>query len=249
MLSKPTIKCLADLIQVASTHELNIEAVRQVLCEQSQFDPIMIFNRIKRSSKDYITSTDIYGFLKDNKIDTTESDCFYVLKGYDQDNDDKLTYKEFIKIILPSYNPELHEKACIKQSTETTEFTIPYDIEYSLTQLLEKEIKMYRELDAQKGKLNVRFDYSISSLFEEITDSKTMTIDISTLHKYLMRNEIELDMVLIEAFIKRLDKDRNGYLTFIEFADGITPQNPKTKLRPHFSKTTETFANKTKRYK
>jgi Ca2+-binding EF-hand superfamily protein len=244
MLAAETIRLIGELINQTSTHELKLEAIRQVLCEQSLFDPYSTFQRLDRTKNDCIQSVDILSFLKENGVQATEKECYYVLKHYDVDGDNKLSYIEFLKIILPAFDPKLHEEACTRPITKVDKVgVLHYDIEYSLTQLIEKEIVMYRTVEKVRGQLNSRFDFSICDAFSSIAEKGTV-IDVYQLSKFAKQHKLGISDTSMAAFIKRYDNDRNGKLQFMEFADAITPNDPSTKTRPNFSKNTETSDKK-----
>ena len=64
MMSKETEARVARVIMTIAQEEKAIEVVRQVLAEQSQFEPYAAFQRLDRQYHGYITSSDLKRYLK-----------------------------------------------------------------------------------------------------------------------------------------------------------------------------------------
>ena len=95
MLSLSTKKKLMILLNEIGEKEKNLEVLRQILCEQSEFEPYAAFRRIDRSRKGFITSSDVLKFLVHNGFNHKESECNYFIDHYDRDGDDHLIYAEY----------------------------------------------------------------------------------------------------------------------------------------------------------
>lgn len=75
-------------------------------------EPYSLFQRIDRGEDSFVTSVEILNFLRDNGIhNITEADCYYLVKFFDSDEDGRLSYPDFMQMILPCDNPSLRAVA------------------------------------------------------------------------------------------------------------------------------------------
>ena len=67
------------------------------MCANEMFNPYSAFNRLDRNQDGFIVPMDFVHFFRENGImSATESDCYFVIKFFDADEDGKLTYPEFM---------------------------------------------------------------------------------------------------------------------------------------------------------
>ena len=99
MLALSTKNKLKDLLYQIGNQEKQLEVLRQILCEQLEFEPYAAFRRIDRSRRGFRTSTDILEFLSHNGFNHKESECGYLINHYDRDRDGHLIYAEYQKSI------------------------------------------------------------------------------------------------------------------------------------------------------
>ena len=61
------------------------------------FLPYASFCRLDRGQTGFVSPMDLVLFFRDNGVmDVTESQCYYIVKFYDADEDGKLTYPEYL---------------------------------------------------------------------------------------------------------------------------------------------------------
>lgn len=94
MLSYTSRQRLKDVLVDIGKEEKQLEALRQILCEQYNFEPYGAFRRIDRTRKGYITNIDVIEFLIANDCRYNEFECSYYIRHYDRDGDGKLSYIE-----------------------------------------------------------------------------------------------------------------------------------------------------------
>lgn len=94
MLSFASRQNLRDLLIEIGQEEKQLEVLRQILCEQYDFEPYAAFRRIDRSRKGYITAIDVLEFLLSNDHRFNEIECNYYIRHYDRDGDGRLVYLE-----------------------------------------------------------------------------------------------------------------------------------------------------------
>ncbi len=94
MLSFDSRSILRDLLLEVAVHERQIEVLRQILAELSEFEPYAAFRRLDRLRRGFVTATEICEFVLKNGIHHTEEECELFVIRYDQNNDGKLQYSE-----------------------------------------------------------------------------------------------------------------------------------------------------------
>ena len=75
--------------------EKQLEVLRQILCEQYDFEPYSAFQRLDVDRKGFLTPLDIYYFLNDNDIAVTESEAEHYIRQYAAEGGDQLAYPEY----------------------------------------------------------------------------------------------------------------------------------------------------------
>jgi len=95
MLSVETQYRMRDFFKGVAEYELQVERQRQHLATIPDFEPFASFQRVNRKGDGKITQLEIYSFLKDNDVNyITLSDCAFIVKYFDTDNDSFLNYTE-----------------------------------------------------------------------------------------------------------------------------------------------------------
>ena len=112
MLSKNTLSIFCNLLMNLSGKERQVEIGRQVLCQNLNFDAYQVFSYIDRESKNYIDEINLMTLLnKKNKIPCTLEELQFLILLYDENFDSKLSYSEFLNIVLSNNNYELRKSA------------------------------------------------------------------------------------------------------------------------------------------
>lgn len=139
MMSYSTRHKLAQFLLELNEGERQIEIIRQILCEQEQFEPYAAFKRIDRLERGYLTARDLVHFLEDNKILHNEKNCSLFIQRYDQDGDGRLVYSEFLTAVITLDNQILRTVATQRPNYEVRpDEYLAYDVEYALTKLIDR---------------------------------------------------------------------------------------------------------------
>jgi len=223
MLSFDTRTRLANLFLAISDGERQIEIVRQILCEQIDFEPYAAFKRIDRFKKGALIAHDILKFLADNKISQTSENCKAFIKRYDVDGDGQLTYNEFLFAVLPMDNPTLRTIATQRPNYDVAEDQyLSYDVEYSLSKVIDREIMFYINLDFQKASLLKCHDFNYLDAFSAISRSPGK-IDYSNLEDFFRQLGIYPNEDELVALLRRFDRNDDGCINYDEFVLGLEP--------------------------
>lgn len=87
---------LAKLLLEFGEIEQQVEALRQILCEQSLFETYTAFRALDRSRSGFVSTLDIMIFLHENGcVVGSQSDVLaYFIRPHDLDEDEHLSYAE-----------------------------------------------------------------------------------------------------------------------------------------------------------
>ena len=245
MLSLETERRLAKLLMGTAELEKQVEVVRQVLAEQALFEPYAVFQRLDRQSKGYLSPKDLMNFLRSNKKESQAKPCFFLIKFFDSDMDGKLSYTDFLEMVLPTCAPDLRSLACQRPNYRIAkdEF-LDYDVEYALLRVLEREFSMHSQLEKLRQSLCTRFDFSCQTCFRAIDKRHERYLNYDNLTMFLTKNGMKTEPSDILALIRRIDKKGNGVLTYMEFMEAVMPLAPNTKRLPSYCTPTKNFNSK-----
>jgi len=227
MLSHHSRELLKELLTQIGLQEKQLEVVRQVLCEQPEFEPYAAYRRIDRTRKGFITSTDIHEFLFSNDFHFTEEECCFYINHYDRDGDKKLVYSEFLPSLLPFDNPDLRTMVTQRKVLDIkhNEF-LPYEVEYALARVVAQEIFYYKELDGLKNQLASEYDFTFFDAFATIDIYETGFIDYNLLKNFLKTAGTFPKEEHIIEILRRMDKDDDGRIKYEEFVEAIQAVAP-----------------------
>lgn len=183
--------------------------------------PHSLFQRLDRDLNDSITSYEILNFLRDNRVyHSSEPECYALLKYFDTDEDGRLTYHEFQRMLLPCEDNLLRRVTLDRPSQRVGRFDcLPRDIESALTELLEKELDLMRRSDNLKRDLFSRYDYSTYSTFRTVDRYNDGFIDSYNLKVFLKNNGHYADDREVLSIIRRIDTDGDAKLNYEEFSE------------------------------
>ena len=227
MLSLETEGRISELFQVISEGEIAIEISRANLSSHSQFAPYQIFKRIDSESKNFITETNIVSFLQQNGIFSTIKEAKMIILFYDSDKSKSLTYSQFLNLIV-SDCADIPRKINNKLYSGNL---IPFAIEYCVCRIIENELNLIREIESVLDDIKQRKDFSVFDLYRTIKGEGEF-VSGEVLMRFMRRNDTKVNYGDIKRIMKRLDIDRNGYVTCEDlecvFGLGLSEPNKNT---------------------
>ena len=216
MLSKNTISIFCDLLMNLSEKEKQVEISRQILCQNLNFDAYQVFSYIDRESKNYINEINLMILLnKKNKIPCTLEELQFLIFLYDENFDAKLSYSEFLNIVLSNNNYELRKSAREKICSNYDISTLSFNIEYSLIKLFQKELDLIRTTRILIDKLKSRNDFNVHDLFHYVKGYGNITHE--SMKIFLEKNLILFDNNDLNNIMKRMDINKDSKIDFDEF--------------------------------
>ncbi len=156
--------------------EKKLEARRLVLAEEPLFEPFACFLRIDTQGKNYLNSVDIAQFLRDNGELGWDKDCPCVIKYFDSNNDGKLSFTDFVQMVLPTTNSTLRTIATQRPNYSPTYHKLNSRIEATLTALVVGEIKLHNRCEPLKQDLFRGPEFSILEAFKSIDTDGSRSI-------------------------------------------------------------------------
>ena len=154
MCSYETEKKLGKILMLLAEGERSIEISRQVLSDLKEFDSFQIFKNIDMEDKNKIDCFTLVNFLRIKGIYCREEESSLIILFYDQDYDNALSYSEFTNLIQS-------DKVLKKSLNISPKDKIPFNIDYSLTKLLEKEVGLARTIINSLQDIKCRYDFNI----------------------------------------------------------------------------------------
>lgn len=196
------------------------------MCEHFRFHPRAAFKRIDRLNNLSLSALDLSSFLKDNGYNCYSVDFVDMLCQYDLDSDTLLSLPEFMTLVITNSDHVL-AKRCQDRYEEYVGFhdKLPADLEQLLARVLIEEMIGLKMLRREKDRLKARNDFSRLDAFRAIDTHKMNCLLRDDLKYFLNRNGICASALEVEHLFFRLDKDRDGRITYTEFCDHLEKLN------------------------
>ena len=216
MLSEETIKLSCDLLINLAKSEKKVEINRQVLGGDLEFDAYQVFSYLDTESKNYINEVNIINFLqKRNGIPCTIEEIEFLIFLYDENFDAKLSYMEFLNLVLSDNNFSLRKNARERVGSCYGNSVLPFSVEYGMVKLLQKELELIRSTWTIIAELKSRNDFNVHDLFHYMKGYGCITSQ--SLKLFLQRNFVEFNDEDIRLIIKRMDLNKDSKVNFCEF--------------------------------
>lgn len=211
MVSAETESRFSNLLQELAQGESEVELAREALSYQVGLDLRALFDKLDFQLKGFIDAIDLVTFLKNNSVFISTLEADQIIFHYDTDLDNRLTFIEFLNLAVSDSNPSLRSSSAFSGKP------VSYDIEYSFVKLLEKEVKLVRNVAAFVRELNIRHDFNSCDIFRALDAFSLDNISAECLRRFLDRNFAKYTEKDIANIQKRLDADRNFRVDFSEF--------------------------------
>lgn len=221
MLSYETESRLKNYLVAVGEGELQLETLRQRLCQICDFSPCMAFQRIDRGAYDQVTALDLYNFFRDHCVHSvSEGDLARIVKFFDNNEDSRLSLNEFEQILLPCEDNCLRRIAQDRPALRVARYeNLPLDIERGILNIFESEVQLVRKLDLLKRELETRYDFSPYAAFKAVDKCQEGAINRGNLSDFLRQNGFFATERELTAIIRRMDTSCTGKVTYSDFAD------------------------------
>jgi len=224
-----TESAFLTLIRIIAITEQEMEIYRQVLSDTPEFEAYVSFKQIASTGENYITAQDLSNFLK-YLIPLKDRKNTFILEElilrYTEGISNKMNFNVFCKMILP-YNQRIKPILLKKEGNKMSVMC-----ENRLSKIIRRDIETIIKLDKHKVALRESKDFDLYSLFKTIDNKNERYITIDNLTEYLKDKR---QKNYAEDFIKYLDIDIDGKVSYTEFEEGILPLylEHETPTAPH----------------
>ena len=216
MLSSTTLKLACDLLINLGEQEKKVEINRQVLGENLDFDAYQVFAYLDTESKNYINEINILNFLQTkNGISCTTEEIQNLIFFYDEDFDGKLSYTEFLGLVLSDQNYNIRKNTRERVGSSYGQSILSFNVEYSIVKLLQRELDLIRTNKNIIEELKSQQDFNVHDLFHYMKGYGCITSQ--SIKLFLQKNFIIFEEDDIRSIMKRLDIDRDSKVNFCEF--------------------------------
>ncbi|CAD8202924.1 unnamed protein product [Paramecium pentaurelia] len=235
-LTPQTLNKLCEYFLYLAKLESEIEIIRNVLCEHDRFHPFFIFKHIDGISinpKGQLNPADLLQFLEDNGFVHNLEECMQFIDLYDEESKGYLLYSQFLRICLPQNNVVLRQKIAL----QNVDFP-HYDqkISYTLSKLINYEIKSMETTSSFIQKLQDCSDYSPSACFEFMDSQNSQILMASNFRDLFQESAIIIYPHELQSLFKRFDLLNDGVIDKSEFMKYfkkrvINPKECKTPIK------------------
>ena len=214
--SPSTLNKIGILFSTLSEAEKDIDISRQILNENFDFDPYIIFKNLDRGNKNKMSIDDLVYFLNFKNIYISKEEANKIISFYDEDKDDNLSYMEFIYLIQSSKHVLNVNGNLYNQYYENKKMS--QSIEYGFVQLLDKELSLVRRLFSLINEIKEQGDYDIEKLFNLMKSCNNIISEgIDKFYSEILQKPINRQSNFIRNIIKRIDINNDGRIDLNEF--------------------------------
>ena len=221
MLSKETEQKLVQLFITISIGEEKMSKLKENIISNININPIKLFYKLDINNVGCLSKNDIYSYLNYYSINFYRNDIDYIFYFYDKDNDDVLSFYEFIDLIIPNSN-YLYKRTFKKKykynkyNPKEINEEMDINVEKCFLEIIMEEINLARNLNDLIINLKHSKDFVIQDVFYEIKSYSYITND--SLKAFFDRNEVNYNDKFIKNIFNRFDnKEINGKISFNKF--------------------------------
>ena len=222
MLSIETEKKLAELLYTTLIGEKRVEESRFSLYRNRDFELNCAFKELDRIAMGSISSSDIKYFLEKNRIQCTSEEAYLIIRQYDTNSDGRLSVFEFKGLVSP-------KTMTISTESRSNHSRLSLDAEFLLTKLLENEVLLQRNLENTRKELIDSPDFNLMEGFRSLDKRNVTHIDEEALYIYLKRNGFNICDIDMIHIMNRIDSDKDGLISYVEFVDTVLPNEPHSR--------------------
>ena len=221
-------KALAIFFMRIASEERRIELKRQFLADQQDFEPYLAFRRILRSKPNGIDPLGLDSFFSENMMNCSQAKASDLIQHYDYDEDELLSYKEFMDIVLPREHPDLRafvtQKDCEDFNINGQEI-LSKETENALADVLISEIQLMERLAGAFAELQSIGIQTAPGLIKLVDKQDLRAINYENLKDFLLDSGLLPYNAEIISVLRRIDKDGDGVISIHELDDFLTRFN------------------------
>lgn len=184
-----------------------------------------------RDSNGFVSSVEVMNYLRDQRnFSTSESECFRLVKFFDSDEDGRLSFQDFLQMLLPCEDNILRNITLDRPSRRVGRYdSLPRDIELAILDIIEQEIALQRRQDILKRDLEVRYDFSAYASYRSVdkyNDGHINSFNLGSFLRSCGHYATERELLTI---VRRIDTDGDARLSYAEFSEFLRTSNPPSR--------------------
>lgn len=216
-------RVLCEFLRELAVTERAVEVQRAVLAEVPTFDSISAFKELARLNPDCITSTDLFTFMQRLKVKVDEQGALELCRALSFNGNIHLD--EFLKAITPT-------RGTVSQQAHSERLT--YEAEYALARVFAKKLEGLKNIEFCRQDLE-RQPQGIARAYNLLSTSRPNGLTRDVLQAFLTSYTTDLSSEDVSAVFDLIDRDKDGLISFSEFVDIASPQQPFYKIEPAHS--------------
>ena len=210
-----TLDLIAEYYTKLSEAEVDQDATRKVLNTNYDFSPATLHMHIAKD-RDAISTLDLLHFMASLGETIEFTDCFQLIMSLSPLSIHKIKIREFLDFVCNrEYWNNFQQRKLFGEA--------PYIIRFLLSQLFKKELAILKLMQDYSKIICSCQELNIYSLFATISSHHEKGItesDISTLMK-AHSSKPYVSSIAIKALLRRLDRDKDGVVSYVDFFDTI----------------------------
>lgn len=210
---------LSELLMKFMHGERDIEYSRKSLSDLYTFNPRSLFNALAKVYRTSITPRDLREFLQENGTEVSDEDVYLVVRQYSADQNGRLSYEDFLHLVLPSTNELISKLAQNRLFPESPD----EKVNFYFQSLLSSEVKLQRELEDLKSALFKSSNFSLWKSFEFLNKSGTGSITEIEVKEFLRYYSKFITSDDYDALMRRIDLEDDLVINYNEFLEGLIP--------------------------
>eukprot|EP01022_Parablepharisma_sp_SALTPOND_P008184 TRINITY_DN135344_c1_g1_i1.p1 TRINITY_DN135344_c1_g1~~TRINITY_DN135344_c1_g1_i1.p1 ORF type:complete len:596 (-),score=53.28 TRINITY_DN135344_c1_g1_i1:828-2615(-) len=200
---------LWEWFNTISDGEATLEYLRVALQKHISKLP-QLFSELDPERKNYMTTEDLWGFMRKYKLKATPAHAYCITKLYDSDGDGKVTDEDVRIMIMPTV---LRSKRAASDQLGT------YGMALLFSMLISKEIDLIDQLSLVADSL-AKYGLSAHDIYSCIpTDSGSLTA--LTLLEYFSKYHTPTTVDSVDLIIRRLDRDKDNKISYLDFMNSL----------------------------
>ena len=210
---------LSDLLMKLISGEQEVERQRKYLSEHYMFNPLILFQHLRKSESPDLTPRDLKDFLEESKFTASNELIYLLIRQYSANQNGRLSFEDFSHLVLPSTDDYLSTRAL----NRSLALDLDYKVKFGFLTLLKSELSLQEELDSLKVALFKSQDFSLWKAFELINTSRSGYVNEQEIIDFLKGFRKYANSEDYDALMRRIDLQDDLVLCYNEFLEGLIP--------------------------
>jgi len=208
-----------------------LETAKQDLALRPDFNLLDFFRTFDTHARGFISLAEIEDGLAKFGVNPIREELYLWLRKHDRDNDGKLKFSEFAE----AFTPKQGEYSNLLNSRDAVNGDLYLDLHHlfkletrsQINKVLRLSLEAEGSSESLRQKLNKKFGFSTHDAFAALDLDENGVIDSRELKDALAERNTFLTEKELHTLIDRLDKNKDGVISYSEFVHEIQPKSDK----------------------